>query len=216
MLEREGHRVVLDLGYGTLSRLPDPGSVDAVIVTHEHPDHMVDLHGFFRARWFGDRVRLPLRSPRAVVDRLRALEDDGGDAIEQLFEWRPIPAPPQPLGPWRLESTELPHWIPNAGVRLTAPGAVIAYTGDTGTSPALAELGRDADLFIVDATGRPEPDDMDLTPAQAGEAATAAGARRLLLTHFWPGSDRAAAVRAARERFGGEVLAAEEGLRVSP
>jgi ribonuclease BN (tRNA processing enzyme) len=101
-------------------------------------------------------------------------------------------------------------------VRLSAPGAVIAYTGDTGPSPALAALGRDADLFIVDATGRPQPDELDLTPAQAGEAAAAAGARRLLLTHFWPGSDRAAAVAAARERFGGEVLAADEGLRVSP
>ena len=67
VLEHAGYRVVLDLGYGTYSRLAaHTGSVvgagiDAVVVTHEHPDHMVDLHALFRARWFGSRgsPRLP-------------------------------------------------------------------------------------------------------------------------------------------------------------
>jgi ribonuclease BN (tRNA processing enzyme) len=216
VLEHAGFRAVLDLGYGTFSRLAEPERADAVVISHAHPDHMVDLHALFRLRRFSlpDAPRLPLLAPRAVLERLAGLDDDGG--LEDVFDWRPLPAPPQPLGPWRVSSFELPHWIPNAGVRLQAPGAVVAYTGDSGPSPALAELGRDADLLIADATGRPgDGSGMDMTPAQAGEAAAAAGARRLLLTHFWPGSDRAAAVRAARERFPGEVLAAEEGLRVA-
>ncbi len=98
----------------------------------------------------------------------------------------------------------------------------VAYTGDTGPDPALAEIGRNADLYIVDATDRyqragispdPEPS-MNLTARQAGEAATAAGAHKLMLTHFWPGNDRDDSRAAAAEAFSGEILIADEGTVV--
>ncbi|MEU4478228.1 hypothetical protein AB0F68_09240 [Micromonospora sp. NPDC023966] len=86
----------------------------------------------------------------------------------------------------------------------------------TGPAPALAELGRDADLFIVEATDRDgetsRPTRNLLTSTGAGLWARRAGARRLMLTHFWPGNDRAAAVAAAQVEFDGAVLAAEEDL----
>lgn len=107
---------------------------------------------------------------------------------------------------------------PTPHVRLEADGVALAYTGDTGPAPALAELGRDADLFIVEATDRDGEADRPvrnlLASTEAGHWARRACARRLMLTHFWPGNDRAASVAAAREEFGGEVLAAEEGLSV--
>jgi ribonuclease BN (tRNA processing enzyme) len=179
--------LVLDLGYGTLPRLLDllgssvADGLDAVVITHEHADHMVDLHGLFRARW------------------------------------HPLPAAPYQVGPFTLESVALPHHVLTAGVRLTAPGLTIAYTGDTGPDSALVELGRDADLYIVDATypvprtapaGRPR---LVLSAAEAGEIAAAAGARRLLLTHFWPDTDRELAVAEARRSFDGEIYQANEG-----
>jgi ribonuclease BN (tRNA processing enzyme) len=109
--------------------------------------------------------------------------------------------------------------VPNAGVRLEAGGTVLAYSGDTGPDPRLADLGRDADLFIVEATDRPGETDAAvrnlMTSAEAGRWARHAGARRLMLTHFWPGNDRAVAVAAARAEFGGEVLAADEGRTVA-
>jgi ribonuclease BN (tRNA processing enzyme) len=105
-------------------------------------------------------------------------------------------------------------------VRLSTPTLTVAYTGDTGPDPALAEVGRDADLYIVDATDRwqqagvppstPGPP-MNLTSREAGEAAAAAGADRLMLTHFWPGNDRDRSREAAAEVFSGEVLIADEG-----
>jgi ribonuclease BN (tRNA processing enzyme) len=99
----------------------------------------------------------------------------------------------------------------------------VAYTGDTGPDPALDDLGRDADLYVVEATDRhqqpgtllaPPGLPLNLTAREAGTAAAAAGARRLLLTHFWPGNDRAATQVAAREVFPGEILLADEGLVV--
>ena len=95
----------------------------------------------------------------------------------------------------------------------------MAYTGDTGPSPAPADLGRDADLLICDATLRTPPTEGEprylMTASEAGHWAAEAGARRLMLTHFWPGTDRAAAAEEARARFGGEVLVADEDLVVA-
>ena len=72
------------------------------------------------------------------------------------------------VGPFALTGVDLPHFVPNAGIRLEA-STVLAYTGDTGPSPALAELGRDADLFIVEATDRPAtPPRLLMTSAAAG------------------------------------------------
>jgi ribonuclease BN (tRNA processing enzyme) len=231
VLEYEGVRVVLDLGYGTLPRLlallgsSAADGIDAVVVTHAHPDHMVDLHGLLRARWFGRRGAppVPLYAPEPVLARLISLEDDGADVVRAAFDWHPLPAPPRQIGPLRLESMPLPHYLPNSGVRLSAPGLAVAYTGDTGPDLRLAELGRGVDLYIVDATDRwqrpggpavPSGPSLNLTAIQAGEAAGAAGARRLLLTHFWPDNDRQAARAAAAVAFRGEILIAEEGLEV--
>lgn len=231
VLEHGGVRIVLDLGYGTLPRLltllgsSAADGIDAVIVTHAHPDHMVDLHGLFRARWFGRHgaPTIPLFAPESVMARLFSLEDDGEDVVRRVFDWHPLPAAAQAIGPLRLESMLLPHYVPNAGIRLTAPGLTLAYTGDTGPDPALAELGRGADLFIADATdsaqrrgGRPALSEpvLTLTARQAGEAAAEAGARRLMLTHFWPDNDRQASLAAAAAVFPREILLADEGLEV--
>jgi ribonuclease BN (tRNA processing enzyme) len=228
LLEHDGFRVVLDLGYGTLSRLlallgsATAVGLDAVVVTHDHPDHVVDLHGLLRARLYDAREepRIALYAPQPVLERIAGLEDSDRSVPELVFSWHPLPAAAYEVGPFRLESWALPHYVPNAGVRLSAPELTVAYTGDTGPDPALAELGRDADLYIVDATDRsqpagvaPEPA-MNLTAREAGAVAAAAGARRLMLTHFWPGNDRERARAAAAAVFPGEVLIADEGAVV--
>jgi len=230
VLEHAGFRIVIDLGYGTLARLlqhlgsTSADGVDAVVITHKHPDHMLDLHGLFRARWFSGRTDTPIAvyAAEGVRERLIGLEEDDDGAIDQVFAWHRLPGKRYQLGPFRLDSWVLPHFVPNAGVRFTADDLTVAYTGDTGPDPALAELGRDADLFIVEATdrhqhetapaGRPR---LHLTARDAGEAASAAGARRLMLSHFWPDNDRQLSREAASHVFDGQILLADEGLTVA-
>lgn len=210
-VESAGFRLVLDLGYGTLSRLLDlwPDGVNAVVITHEHPDHCADLHGLFRMYHYGRLGRLPLYCPPGVLERLQGLEPEV--ALGEVFDVHPLPGA-HAVGPFELTGLVLPHFVPNAGVRLTSD-RVLAYTGDTGPDEALAALGRDADLFIVEATDRPgDTSGLLMTAAEAGRWAANAGARRLMLTHFWPGNDRDTAVAAAGKAFDGEVLAATEGM----
>jgi ribonuclease BN (tRNA processing enzyme) len=212
-----GARVVLDMGYGTAGRLFSLVDVpDAVVITHAHPDHAVDLHALFRSLRYGaapgpDCGRVPVYAPAGVSQLMAALDPPDAGDIAAYLDFRPLPAAPCQVGPFRMTSFPLPHYVPDVGVRLEAPGFCVAYTGDTGPSPDLAVLARDADLFIADCTDRPP---LNLGPRDAAAAAASGGARRLLLTHFWAGADRAACRRAAAEVFGGEILVAEEGLEI--
>ncbi len=156
-----------------------------------------------------------------MVDRLVGLEDGDRSAVDACFRWISLPGQPLQLGPFRLLSAPLPHHVPNVGVRLEGRGTTIAYTGDTGMDARLPELARDADLLVVDATTRDQrpgsgpADGLNLSDVEAGRVAAAARVRRVLLTHFWPGNDREASRQAAATAYGGPILLAEEGLRLS-
>jgi ribonuclease BN (tRNA processing enzyme) len=168
-------------------------------------------------RFYGPpaRPRLPLYCPPGVLDRLAGLEPDVD--LTAVFDPHPLPGSHR-AGPFALTGMPLPHFVPNAGVRLQAGEIAVAYTGDTGPDAMLAELGRGADLFIVEATDRDgetqRPVRNLMSSAEAGRLARLAGARRLMITHFWPGNDRAAATAAASAEFGRAALTAEEGLTV--
>ena len=150
-----------------------------------------------------------------MLDRLAGLEPDA--QLRDVFDVHPLPGE-YSAGPFELFGTTLPHFVQSVGIRLQANGFTLAYTGDTGPDPRLADVGRDADLFIVEATDRPGESQRTarnlMTAVEAGFWARQAGAHQLMLTHFWPGRDRVAAITEARAEFGGRMLAAEEGLRI--
>ncbi|AKU18493.1 hypothetical protein VV02_25865 [Luteipulveratus mongoliensis] len=232
VVEADGAAVLLDLGWGTLPRLLThldsavAAGLEAVVITHDHPDHTGDLAGLLRARWYAGRdlPPLPLFCPSAVFERLAAVEKGGGLAMAHVFDWRGTPDTAE-VGAFHLSLRQLPHYVDNVGVRVTSGAGTIAYTGDTGPDDAVAELGRDADVFIVDATDRHQQDGVpsaeagtpayNLTAAEAGQLAERARARRLLLTHFWPGNHRERSRQDAAAHFSGDVLLADEGLSVT-
>ncbi|MFF0343288.1 MBL fold metallo-hydrolase [Kribbella sp. NPDC004875] len=216
LVEYDGFRVVLDLGYAALPRLLahcPKGDVDAVVVTHQHPDHCVDVSGLARVRYYEapDAPPVALHCAPGVLDVLRALEPHPDPA--EVFDVHDLASTTR-IGPFEVLTVELPHYKTNLGVRLRAPGVSIAYTGDSGPSPELARLAEGTDLFISDATYQGSSHDSYLMTA-AEAARGARGAKRLLLTHFWPGSDRTVSVAEARREFAGEVVAADEGLRLA-
>jgi ribonuclease BN (tRNA processing enzyme) len=222
LVEHDGFQLVMDLGYATLPRLLEwttPERVDAALFSHGHPDHCADLHPLLRARVL--RVvppgPLPVFTLPGAVDLVLALDGPGTmDDACRLHDF--VPGDHFEIGPFRVQTWALPHFVPSAGLRLTAGEQVVAYTGDTGPSADILDLARDADLFIAEASYPeqvPERAARFLSSArQAGTDAARAGAHRLVLTHLGPGSDPEPAVRAARDVYAGPIDVARPGLVV--
>ncbi|MFI6504604.1 MBL fold metallo-hydrolase [Nonomuraea typhae] len=217
LIEHDGFRVLVDPGYATMPRLLElvPAErIDAVLVSHGHPDHCADLNPLLRARALGGRppAALPVFAPAGALDAVLAL--DRASMLAGSFRLKETAD--TEIGPFTLRVFHLPHHVPNAGLRLSADGVTIAYTGDTGPSPELAELARDADVYLAEATypeAVPDEDAPYLSSArQAGATAAEAGAGHLVLTHLWPGHTDEPALNAAGDGFPGKISVARGGL----
>jgi ribonuclease BN (tRNA processing enzyme) len=220
LVEHDGFRLLVDLGYATVPRLLErvpADQVDAVFISHGHPDHCADLNPLLRARALRDDppAPLPVYSLPGALDAVLALDRPG--MLTDAYVLHEFTAGSRlDIGPFRAQTRLLPHTVPNAGIRLTAGGRVLAYTGDTGPSPDVVDLARGADLLLAEATyvdQVPEDSRRYLTSArQAGQQARNAEARHLLLTHLQPGTDATAAQAAARAEYDGEIGVATSGL----
>ena len=220
LVEHDGFRLLVDVGYAIVPRLLEmvaPGQVDAVFISHGHPDHCADLNPLLRARVLGGDALppLPVYAPPGALDAVLALDRPGmlddGYVLHELSIGSGLD-----IGPFHARTRLLPHSRPNAGVRLTVAGQVLAYTGDTGPSLEVVDLAREADLLLAEASYVDQvPEDLADTLSSArqqGRQAAAADARRLLLTHLMPGTDPAAAQAAAQQGYRGEAGVAIAGL----
>ena len=212
LLEQDGFTLLIDPGYATHLALLEhvaPGDVDAVLVTHGHPDHCADLHPLLRSRAMtGVPGPLPLHAPAEALDAVLAL--DLPATLAGAYEVHDLPMLGRlTIGPLEVGTMPLPHFLPNVGVRITAGGTSVAYTGDSGQREAFADLAAGVDLMIAEATHvdelPPRMVGMLSTAVEAGELAERAGARELWLTHLWPGSDRAAHEAAAATTYHGPI-----------
>jgi len=213
-------RILLDLGsgaFGALQRYVDPDAVDAVFFSHLHPDHCLDLCGYYVLRKYhphGALPRIPVWGPVGVAVRMARAYDlpaDPGMATE--FEFHEYAGPVE-LGPFRVEPVRVAHPVPAFGLRVSAGGRTLAYTGDTGPCDALDALATGADLLLAEAsfrTGEDNPDDLHLTGREAGEAAARTGVPRLVLTHVPPWYAVADALDEAAEVYDGHLTAAAPG-----
>jgi ribonuclease BN (tRNA processing enzyme) len=213
LVEHGGFRVLIDPGYATLPVLLEfcaASEIDAVVVSHGHPDHCADLNPLLRARVLESwRPKLPVYAPHDALDAVLALDKPGMlDGGLELHEFSP--GDELGFGPFTVRTWLLPHWMPNAGMRLETGGESLAYTGDTGPSPHLLELARDVDVLLAEATYLdtvPEDSALFMSSArQAGELATRAGAGRLILTHLWPGTSTQAAITEAARSFDPDLV----------
>ena len=237
LLELDSFNVLVDLGYSTLERLlslrPN-GDVDAIIITHEHPDHCLDLHGLFRLHYYGRLTskekhprKLPLVCTPGVIEKMHMLEPTVD--LNEIFEVQFLAdKSTHTLGPLKVTGFGLHHHVPDVGIRLdvlpSTPGGnptpLLAFTGDTGPVPALQYLARDIPFLLCDSTDKPGEAERPLEKrrlmcsGEAGHWATKANAKRLMLTHFWPGNDPQVALNNAQAEFKGEIIVAEPGMVV--
>jgi ribonuclease BN (tRNA processing enzyme) len=218
-------RIVLDLGngsFGALQRHLDPWALDAVALSHLHPDHCADVSSLIVHRRYHPApppaaAPLPLLAPAdaperlatayAVSSRERATTD-----LSDVLNFRP-PADGGRIGEATLRAAPVEHPCPAYALRVEHDGSSLVYSGDTGPSRGLVELARGADALLCEASwphvipGRWEepPPGVHLSGRQAGEHAAEAGVRRLLITHVPAWVDGAAMAAEACAAFPGPV-----------
>jgi ribonuclease BN (tRNA processing enzyme) len=238
LVEEDGATVLLDCGNGVFGKLrahADYCAVDAVVISHLHADHFLDVvpyaYGLIYAprqqpvpvdRWPGtDTPARPLLyAPRGAREVFRRITGTWGseDLIERAFDLHEYEAGDElEIGALRARFHRVQHFLPDTNaIELvsTRGGGRIVYGADTAPCDELVAFARGADLLLIEATlPRPERDGVrgHLTPAEAGAHARRAGVRRAVLVHISDELDRAWAESTASEAFGGPVRVAAEG-----
>jgi ribonuclease BN (tRNA processing enzyme) len=212
--------VLFDCGNGVLSNLgqiADPLGLDAVFITHNHPDHYADifaLHAMLRYAPDGPRAPMPLYLPEGLFERMKCLlSERGAREFDEAFI--PIiiaPGEVAVLGDLHVTAVAVQHTPPTHALIACAEGVRMVYTADTAPCDGVYQAAEGADLLLAEATLPEEYSGVapHMTAGEAGSLAKDAGARVLVLVHIWPTNDRELMASQAAETFGGPVVVARE------
>jgi ribonuclease BN (tRNA processing enzyme) len=228
-VEAGAENIVLDLGNGAMRGMLhaelDPFAVDRIFFTHFHPDHTADVVPLLFTLKYG-----------AEEEREKPLSLYGPEPFERFFgsitdawgEWM--------LGDYPTQISELPHtcpspldlpslhvlWAPaehnpeSIAYRLEEESGAFVYTGDTEYSDSVVELARGAHTLLIECSF---PDDSPLPrhliPEGAARVAREAEVERVVLTHIYPPADALDLAEEVGRRYEGEVVVAEDGLKLS-
>ena len=203
--------ILVDAGPGTFAnfqRLAEPGSLDAIVISHHHPDHWTDLYGLAtHARFVSGRTGIPVFAPEGLAGRAH-LEDKPALDWHTVADGHRIEVGDMSCGFHRTE-----HSGETLAVRIDGEGRSLGYSADSGPGWPLTDLGPDLDLVLCEATFTTDYEGTagHMSGRQSGEQARRAGARRLVLTHRWPTIEAAAVVAEAEATFGRQVEQAAIG-----
>ena len=209
LLRTDTTSVVVDLGPGTLANLQrhlDPVDVDAIVLSHEHPDHWTDLTIARNAyRYVFDRLGLPVYATAGTIALASPFCDD------QTFAWTTLTeASEVTIGDIDLRFDRTDHPVETLSIWASSGEASVLYSADSGPDWSARAFGERPDLALLEATFDEEQSaHLHMTAAEAGEHAAAVGAGRLVLTHLLPGVDPEVQRKAAEETFGKHVEVAE-------
>ncbi len=214
LLLHEGRALLLDFGQGTfpsLARAWEPSRLSAVLISHLHPDHFIDLvplRHYLRYEFSPPR-RVTVHAPEGLARRLDALLDEPGFTATTLDVVTVDPGP-SAVGPFIVEASRVAHSGESYAFRVSTSldGRGLVYSGDCGRAEDLRSLIRPGDDLLAEVSfgAEPIPDGAQhLNGPSVGELAASTGVRRVLLTHLQMGFDPDEAVESARRLFSGEI-----------
>ena len=223
LIEQGSTRVWCEAGPGTFNALGlqvPPADLSAVVVSHRHVDHCVDVLAAFHAWAYGPDPRegVPLLAPLSVVDALAAfLGADDDHPFYRVFDVRPVSEGDHvDLEDLTVEFAVTDHSVPTVASRWSDGRRLLAYSADSGPEGDWCRVAIDADLFLCEATYQEATVaeyPHHLRAAEAGRIARKVEARHLMLTHLPPHLDPLLSVEEAEATFGREVMLAVPGTR---
>ena len=213
--------LVVDCGGDVVQRLMAAGidlaTIDALIITHEHPDHVSGFPLFMEKIWLSGRRRpIPVCGiAPALRQARRCFETFATDSWEGLpeIQWHEVAYESETTvwadARWRIQASPVVHGVPNVGLRVEhrPTGKIVAYSCDTEPAEAVEHLARGADVLVHEATGATPGHS---SPEAAAQAAARSGAGRLLLVHLPPGLNEDG-LRDARAVYSPTALGTEGG-----
>jgi ribonuclease BN (tRNA processing enzyme) len=222
LVEHDGYRLLLDAGNGStgaLQRTIGLLDLDAIMISHMHGDHFLDLVTYTYARRYhpdGNPGCLPVHGPSDLADHIAsAFGRPVTELLDAVYEFHPASGPGTvDLGPFSIERVRVNHPVETYAARITAGGRTLAYSADTGICDDLVKVAHDADLFLCEASyleGEDNPPDIHLTGQQAAEHAIRAGAHELVLTHLVPWGNEDRTLEEASAVFDGGIAVACSG-----
>jgi ribonuclease BN (tRNA processing enzyme) len=215
LLRNARSSLLLDLGQGAFARLAsqiEPSDLDAVAISHLHPDHFIDLvplRHYLRYEFEPPR-RVRVIAPHGVDGRLDALLAEPGFTAAALDLEDQGPGRRR-IGEFELESARVHHTEDSYAMRITeaASGETgLAYSGDCGDADDLVRIIRPGDALLCEVsfgTGSVPPGAEHLNAAAVAKVATSTGAGCVLLTHLQIGNDPEETIAAVREVYSGPV-----------
>lgn len=219
-LEAGGARVLFDCGNGVLAnlgQLEDPTVLDAVFLTHNHPDHYADvycLQSMLRYAPQGPLAPVPLYVAGSLFDRMQCLLSERGahEFAEAFVPIELVDGETIEVGDLRVTPFEVKHTEPTFALRADVDGTSLCYTSDTTFGEHVLRAARGVDLLLAEATLPEEYAGAapHMTATEAGRLARDAGARALALVHIWPTNDRNRMAQMAAAEFGERVVVAGE------
>lgn len=219
LVRHEGTSLLLDLGQGSFPRLAgllDPATLDAVVISHLHPDHFIDLVALRHyLRWGQPRRRGRVIGPTGLDARLDALHDEPSWTAQAL-DVEGLSPGATVVGAFTVDAALVTHTDSSFGFRVsTGDGPGLVYSGDCGRAEDLDPLARPGDTLLCEVSFGPGPvvaGAEHLDGPAVGELARRVGAGRVLLTHIQMGYDRAATIDSVRARYDGPVEFVDPGF----
>jgi len=215
VIEHERTRVWCDAGPGTFMSLPvEPDLIDAVVISHQHPDHCTDIFAAYHAWTYRPEPRepVPLFAPQAVWDRIVGFIEKE----PRCFAFTPVGSgTTSQIGSLRVEFVEMDHPVPTVGSLWEGSNRTLFFTADTGPAGEWMRLAEGVDTMLSEAALQGESDDKavphHLTASEAGQIARQVGAANLTLTHIPPYLDPSRSVEDAERVFDRPVRLAVAG-----
>ncbi|HWG25320.1 MBL fold metallo-hydrolase [Actinospica sp.] len=221
LLRAGAAKVWVDAGFGTFANLQrhvDPADLDAIWISHLHLDHSHDLQTAFYGLAYGGmglKAPIPVYGPPGWVAKYFGEHAGHFTDVTEVFEMHEIAEDWYGrVGDLRLSVCRVRHSQPAYGLRAEYEGRVLVYSGDTAPCESLVELAAGADLFVCEADfDSPEQRTeyiLHSTPEEAAQMATAAGVKRLMVTHVAYSLGIEAATARAAAAYGGPTISARD------